>query len=120
MDETASRAFSCAFSIAGLSFDLRRMLVVRGRAVGSPDLRVCRAQLEVEVPDAGEVLRKWQGFHWVYVYGDYTRELEMLAELKGMSPIAVKRRARSPDSGGRCDILRIIAQRPRVALLDEG
>ena len=73
-------------TIASLSFDLRRMLVVRGRAVGSPDLRICRAQLEVEVPDAREVLRKWQGFHWVYVYGDYTRELEMLAELKGFFP----------------------------------
>ena len=77
-------------TIAGLSFDLKRMLVVRGRAVGSPDLRICRAQLEVEVPNAREVLRKWQGFHWVYVYGDYTRELEMLAELKGISPIVVK------------------------------
>lgn len=76
-------------TIAGLDFSLEKMLIVRGEVVGSPDLRVCRAQVEVRVSDAHRVLESWQGFHWVYVYGDYVEDLRILADLVGLQAIVV-------------------------------
>ena len=76
-------------TIVGLDFNLEKMLIVRGEAVGSPDLRICRAQIEVKVKDANKVLENWQGFHWVYVYGDYVEDLEILARIIGIQTITI-------------------------------
>ena len=74
-------------TIAGLSFNLDKMIIITGEVVGSPRLRICRAQVEVKVKDATKILEDWQGFHWVMVYGDYTRELTHLCKITGIKPI---------------------------------
>ncbi|NAZ29151.1 MAG: hypothetical protein GU355_07660, partial [Caldivirga sp.] len=44
---------------------------------------------EVKVNDAATALEGWQGFHWVMAYGDYVRELELLARLTGTQLVKV-------------------------------
>ena len=73
-------------TIAGLSFNLDKMIIIVGEVVGSPNLRICRAQVEVKVRDATEILENWQGFHWVMVYGDYSQELLYLCKVTGIKP----------------------------------
>ena len=36
------------------------------------------------------VLENWQGFHWVYVYGDYVEELKILARIIRVTPIVIE------------------------------
>ena len=74
-------------TIAGLSFDMDEMLIVKGRIVGSPNLRICRSQVEVKVANPSGVLREWRGFHWVLVYGDYIEELRAICKVKGIKAI---------------------------------
>ena len=74
-------------TIAGLSFDLDKMLIVRGKAIGTPDLRICRSQVEVKVKDPTGILEDWQGFHWILVYGDYVKELQAICKMKKIKPI---------------------------------
>jgi len=74
-------------TVAGFSFDLDKMLIVRGRVMGTPDLRICRSQVEVKVNNASQILENWQGFHWVLVYGDYTEELKAICKMKGITPL---------------------------------
>ncbi|MGC8601787.1 MAG: hypothetical protein ACP5LS_05155 [Thermoprotei archaeon] len=76
-------------TVAGFSYDLSKLLVIRGEAKGPTFLRICRDQIEVKVGDAYKALSQWQGFHWVMAYGDYSRELEVLAKLKGIQLIEV-------------------------------
>ena len=63
------------------------MLIVKGRIVGSPDLRICRSQVEVKVDNPSGILREWRGFHWVLVYGDYVEELRAICKVKGIKAI---------------------------------
>jgi len=77
-------------TIAGFSFDLSNMLIIKGRVIGTPDLRICRSQVEVKVNNAPEILENWQGFHWVLVYGDYVKELEIICKIKGINPLIYK------------------------------
>jgi len=74
-------------TIAGLSFDLDKMLIVRGKVIGTPDLRICRSQVEVKVKDPTGILEDWQGFHWILVYGDYVKELQAICKVKEIKPI---------------------------------
>ena len=76
-------------TIAGFSYDLSRLIVIRGEATGPTYLRICRDQIEVKVNDAATALEGWQGFHWVMAYGDYVRELELLARLTGTQLVKV-------------------------------
>ncbi len=76
-------------TIAGFSYDLNKLLVIKGEAKGATLLRICRDQIEVKIADAYKALREWQGFHWVAAYGDYTSELEILAKVKGIQLIKV-------------------------------
>jgi len=76
-------------TIAGFSYDLSRLIVIRGEATGPTYLRICRDQIEVKVSDAAAALEGWQGFHWVMAYGDYVRELELLARLTGTQLVKV-------------------------------
>lgn len=69
-------------TIAGFSFDLDKMLIVKGKVVGSPDLKICRSQVEVKVSNASQILENWQGFHWALVYGDYVEELKAICKMK--------------------------------------
>jgi len=77
-------------TIAGLSFDLDKMLIITGEVIKSPSLRICRSQVEVKIKDATKILEDWQGFHWVMVYGDYSKELETICKVKGIKPILHK------------------------------
>ncbi|MGC9136031.1 hypothetical protein [Caldivirga sp.] len=77
-------------TIAGLSHDLSKLLIIKGEATGPTYLRICRNQIEVKVKDAAGVLENWQGFHWVMAYGDYVKELELLAKLTGIQAIKVE------------------------------
>ena len=77
-------------TIAGLSHDLSKLLIIKGEATGPTYLRICRNQVEVKVKDAAGALENWQGFHWVMAYGDYVKELELLAKLTGMQAIKVE------------------------------
>ncbi|WP_291765929.1 hypothetical protein, partial [Caldivirga sp. UBA161] len=52
-------------TIAGLSHDLSKLLIIRGEATGPTFLRICRNQVEVKVNEAKAALENWQGFHWV-------------------------------------------------------
>ena len=72
-------------TIAGFDFSLSRMIIIKGEVVGSPSLRICRAQVEVKVKDAHKVLENWEGFHWVYIYGDYVDELTILCKILGIT-----------------------------------
>jgi len=74
-------------TIAGLSFSLDRMLIVKGEVVGTPDLRICRSQVEVKIKDPTGILEDWQGFHWILIYGDYVKELQAICKMKGMEAI---------------------------------
>jgi len=74
-------------TVAGLSFDYDRMLIVKGEVVGTPNLRICRSQVEVKVRDSTDVLEDWQGFHWVMVYGDYVDELRFVCQAVGIEPV---------------------------------
>ncbi|RLI24003.1 hypothetical protein DRO57_07775 [Candidatus Bathyarchaeota archaeon] len=74
-------------TIASLSFDLDKMLIVKGEVVGTPDLRICRSQVEVKVKDPTGILEDWQGFHWILVYGDYVEELKAICKMKGIKAI---------------------------------
>ena len=71
-------------TVAGFSFELDKLLVAKGHVVGTPDLPICRAQVEIEVKDAVYYLHNWQGFHWMMVYGDYTGELRHVCRMKGI------------------------------------
>lgn len=77
-------------TIVGFNFNISRMLIVKGEVIGSPYLRICRAQVKVKVSNAHKVLENWQGFHWVYVYGDYVEELRILAKIIGVKPIVIE------------------------------
>lgn len=77
-------------TVAGFSFNLDKMIIITGEVVGSPKLRICRSQVEVKVKDASKILDDWQGFHWVMVYGDYSKELEIICRVKGIKPIVHK------------------------------
>ena len=74
-------------TVAGLSFNLDRMLIVKGEVVGTPDLRICRSQVEVKVKDSTGILEDWQGFHWILIYGDYIKELKAICKMKGIEAI---------------------------------
>ncbi len=74
-------------TIAGLSFNLDKMLIITGKVVGSPRLRICRSQVEVKVKNASKILEDWQGFHWIMVYGDYSEELKTICHIKGIKTI---------------------------------
>ncbi len=74
-------------TVAGFSRDFKKMLIVRGNVVGSPDLRICRAQVEVKVDNTEGILNDWQGFHWVLAYGDYVKELKMICDQKEIIPL---------------------------------
>jgi len=74
-------------TIAGLSFNLDKMLIVTGEVVGSPRLRICRSQVEVKIKNPSKVLEDWQGFHWIMVYGDYSEELKTVCRIKGIKAI---------------------------------
>jgi hypothetical protein len=74
-------------TVAGLSFDYDEMLIVKGEVVGTPDLRICRSQVEVKVSSPTQVLEDWRGFHWIMVYGDYMEELTFICKATGIKPI---------------------------------
>jgi L-fucose isomerase-like protein len=74
-------------TVAGFPEDFKKMLIIRGQVIGSPDLRICRSQVEVKVNDAEAVLNDWQGFHWSLVYGDYVKELEKICKEKEIVPL---------------------------------
>jgi len=77
-------------TVTGLSFDMDKMLILKGEVIGSPDLRICRSQVEVKVNNPSEILEDWQGFHWVLVYGDYTEEMEIICKIKKIKGIVYK------------------------------
>ena len=77
-------------TIAGFDFNLSKIIIVKGMAIGSPNLRICRAQIKVKVSNAHKVLENWQGFHWVYAYGDYVEELKILAKIIKATPIVLE------------------------------
>lgn len=76
-------------TVLGFSFDFRRMMFFKGYSLGTPkpELRICRDQVVVKVNNAAKILENWQGFHWAMVYGDYTRELRILARVLGVEAI---------------------------------
>ena len=45
-------------TIAGLSFEMNEMLIVKGMVVGNPDLRICRSQVEVKVANLSGILKE--------------------------------------------------------------
>lgn len=71
-------------TVAGLSADLDKMLIVKGRVVGTPDRRICRSQIEVKVNDASKILQNFQGSHWILTYGDCSKELKVICKAKGI------------------------------------
>jgi hypothetical protein len=74
-------------TIVAASFDFRSLMAIRGEVVRNTDYEICRSQVEVKVNDVSKLIEKRQGFHWLMVYGDYLREMELLAKLTGMELI---------------------------------
>ncbi len=74
-------------TVAGLSAELDKMLIIKGKVIGTPNLRICRSQVEIEADNVQQILEDWQGFHWALVYGDYTKELQLICKTKAIEPI---------------------------------
>lgn len=57
-------------------FAAKRWVGVRAQVVGSPFLPICRSQVDVKVAcDSLKLAERMPGFHWMTIYGDYTREI---------------------------------------------
>jgi hypothetical protein len=57
-------------------FAARRWMGMAGEIVDHPLLPICRSQVDVRVSAPSDVVAKrMPGFHWMLVYGDYTREI---------------------------------------------
>jgi len=56
-------------------FQVSRYLGLKGTIVDSPFRDICRSQIDISLDVDGQTLAKGMpGFHWMTVYGDYTRE----------------------------------------------
>jgi len=56
-------------------FEFRKYIGLPGRIIDNPFMDICRSQIEVGFTcDSRKVAENMRGFHWITVYGDYTRE----------------------------------------------
>jgi hypothetical protein len=57
-------------------FAAKRWVGVRAEVVGNPFMPICRSQVDVKVAcDSLKLAERMPGFHWMTIYGDYTREI---------------------------------------------
>ncbi len=71
-------------TLINLSFYLDKALIASGESVGFANYPICRSQIRIRFRDVKELYEKARGFHWSYVYGDYTRELEYAMRVLGI------------------------------------
>ncbi|MGC9009545.1 MAG: hypothetical protein ACP5I7_02895 [Sulfolobales archaeon] len=71
-------------TLLNLSFYLDKALIVLGESAGFTNYPICRSQIKIRFRDTREIYGKARGFHWSYVYGDYTRELEYAMKVLGI------------------------------------
>ena len=54
----------------------KRWLGVAGEVLGSPDMPICRSQVDIGIKgDTRKLVEEIRGFHWMTAYGDYLREV---------------------------------------------
>ncbi len=71
-------------TVAGVSHDFEEMIATEGEITRNTDYHICISQAEVKVEDAQYLLDNFKGFHWVMVYGNWTKELEKACDLLGI------------------------------------
>ena len=78
-----------AVTITGISEDLLdKMLVISGKIKRNTYFNTCRTQVEIEVDqDVEEIAKNYQGRHWIYVYGDYRKNIKKVNDILGIETI---------------------------------
>ncbi len=76
-------------TLARMSSDLTKLLVIRGRLRKCVDSVVCRFTAWIEVNDVAAVAHNVFSFHHAMVYGDHAEALEAVGEKLGMRVIVV-------------------------------
>lgn len=71
-------------TVATFSHDFGKMLITKGEITRSTEFPICRTQVGVKVSDAGEFMKRFQGFHWVLVYGDLVEKLKQICSFFGI------------------------------------
>ena len=76
-------------TIAGLHWDLDKILVTKGLTRWTEDTTHCRITIGVEVKNARQVHKLSFGHHQVMTYGDHTRALEGFCQLLGLKFVEI-------------------------------
>jgi len=76
-------------TLARLSSDLSKLLVIRGNLQRCVDSVVCRFTAWIKVQDVAAVAHNAFSFHHAMVYGDHTETLEALGKKLGVQVIVV-------------------------------
>jgi len=75
-------------TIARFDTDLKELVFVTGKLFAFGE-DYCRANLRIQVPDAGSFIREARGNHHILVYGDHTKGITALCEAFGITPVPV-------------------------------
>jgi hypothetical protein len=77
-------------TIAGMHWDLDKILVTKGLTRWTEDTTHCRITIGIEVKKAKQVHKLSFGHHQVIAYGDHTRALEGAARLLGIQYLEIE------------------------------
>jgi len=56
-------------------FEFSKNIGIKGKIIDNPFLDICRSQIDISYEcDTRRLAEKMQGFHWITVYGDYSKE----------------------------------------------
>ncbi|MGB9764444.1 MAG: L-arabinose isomerase family protein [Candidatus Saccharicenans sp.] len=76
-------------TIAGMHWDLDKMLVTKGLIRWTEDTTHCRITIGIEVKKAKQLHKLSFGHHQVMTYGDHTQALQGLAQLLGLQYLEI-------------------------------
>lgn len=76
-------------TITGISHDkMDSMIIIRGNIRRNTAFPTCRTQLELDVRgDIREIAEKYQGRHWIMVYGDHSESIKRTNNVMGIETV---------------------------------
>ena len=64
------------------------MIIIRGNIRRNTAFPTCRTQLELDVRgDIREIAEKYQGRHWIMVYGDHSESIKRTNNVMGIETV---------------------------------
>lgn len=73
-------------------FAEKRWIGFRGKTIETPYMDICRSQVDVEIEgDWVKLLEEMRGFHWMFCYGDYMKEVGYACKKAGIEWVDVSK-----------------------------